>query len=175
MYGGILFCIVMGGIFVFMYIDNLKEYELIQSLLNMLPRVDAKNTVILNVSPDYSSTVAMHIAHHLSEDGEMLDMVSVDVPYPDQDRDYYELKFKRESLGLPAFYSTVILVEAAVLSGNNYTWIKQRLLDRGYQEKDIITVALLEMNNSKFKCDYVGAYSDTMPEFYYERYNKHWD
>ena len=99
MYGGILFCIVMGGIFVFMYIDNLKEYELIQSLLNMLPRVDAKNTVILNVSPDYSSTVAMHIAHHLSEDGEMLDMVSVDVPYPDQDRDYYELKFKRESLG----------------------------------------------------------------------------
>jgi hypothetical protein len=66
-------------------------------------------------------------------------------------------------------------VEAAVLSGNNYTWIKEMLLDMGYENDDIITVALIEMNSSVFKCDYVQAYTDTIPEFYWERYNKHWD
>ena len=45
----------------------------------------------------------------------------------------------------------------------------------GYENDDIITVALIEMNSSKFKCDYVQAYTDTIPEFYWERYNKHWD
>ena len=142
MYGGdiILYICIM-------YIDFLKEHELIQGLLKRLPRVDPHDTVVLNVSPDYSSTVSMHIAHHLSEEGTMLDIVSVDVPYPGEERDYYELKFK----------------------------IKERLLDRGYENDDIITVALTEMNSSKFKCDYVQAYTDTMPEFYWERYNKHWE
>ena len=158
-----------------MYIDFLKEYELIQALLKRLPRVDPDDTVVLNVSPDYSSKVAMEIAHHLSEEGNMLDMVSLEVPYPSEERDYYELKFKKESMILPVLYDKVILVEAAVLSGNNYTWIKERLLDRGFKEECIITVALTEMNTSKFKCDYVQAYTDTIPEFYWERYNKHWD
>lgn len=158
-----------------MYIDFLKEHELIQSLLKKLPKVDPYDTVVLNVSPDYSSTIAMHIAHHLSDKGKMLDMIPVDVPYPGESKDNYELKFKRESLSLPILYNKIILVEAAVLSGNNYTWIKERLLDRGYENDDIITVALTEMNSSIFKCDYVEAYTDTIPEFYWERYNKHWD
>jgi len=158
-----------------MYIDFLKEYELIQGLLEKLPRVDPYDTVVLNVSPDYSSTVSMHIAHHLSEEGSMLDMVGVEVPYPGEDKDYYEMEFKKKCRFLPILYGKVILVEAAVLSGNNYTWIKQMLLDRGFKDEDIITVALTEMNSSKFKCDYVQAYIDSMPEFYWERYNKHWD
>jgi len=158
-----------------MYIDFLKEYELIQGLLKRLPRVDPHDTVVLNVSPDYSSKVAMEIAHHLSEGGTMLDMIGVDVPYPGEERDYYELKFKKESTALPVLYNKINLVEAAVLSGNNYTWIKERLLDRGYENDDIITIALTEMNTSIFKCDYVQAYTDTIPEFYWERYNKHWD
>jgi len=158
-----------------MYIDFLKEHELIQSLLKKLPKVDPYDTVVLNVSPDYSSTVAMHIAHHLSDEGKMLDMIPVDVPYPGESKDNYKIKFKRQTLGLPILYDKIILVEAAVLSGNNYTWIKQILLDRGYQNDNIITVALTEMNSSIFKCDYVEAYTDIIPEFYWERYNKHWD
>ena len=117
----------------------------------------------------------IELCDNLSEGGTMLDMIGVDVPYPGEERDYYELKFKKESMILPVLYDKIILVEAAVLSGNNYTWIKERLLDRGYENDDIITVALIEMNSSKFKCDYVQAYTDTIPEFYWERYNKHWD
>ncbi len=158
-----------------MYIDNLKEHDLIQGLLKRLPRVDPYVTLAINVSPDYSSNVTMQIAHHLSEAGKMLDLFHLDVPYPGEKRDVYEYEFKRNSVLIPYKYDKIILVEAAVLSGNNYTWIKERLLDMGYENDDIITVALLEMKSSKFKCDFVGEYVSDMPEFYWERYNKHWD
>jgi len=158
-----------------MYIDNLKEHSLIQGLLKRLPRVDPYVTLAINVSPDYSSNVTMQIAHHLSEGGKMLDLFHLDVPYPGEKRDVYEYEFKRNSVLIPYKYDKIILVEAAVLSGNNYTWIKERLLDMGYENDDIITVALLEMESSKFKCDFVGEYISDMPEFYWERYNKHWD
>jgi hypothetical protein len=72
-------------------------------------------------------------------------------------------------------YDKIILVEAAVLSGNNYTWLSKCLKDIGYKDEDIITVALLEMSSSIFKCNYVGEYVDSIPEFYWERYNIHWD
>jgi hypothetical protein len=158
-----------------MYIDNLKEYNLIQELFKKLPTVDPYKTLILNISPDYSSTVSMQIAHYLSQDGKMLDIEGVNVPYPGENRDYYEQDFKQLSLNFSTKYDKVILCEAAVLSGKNYTWLKEILLDRGYKNEEIITVALLEMNVSIFKSDYVGEYISDMPEFYWERYNKHWD
>lgn len=117
----------------------------------------------------------MQVAHHLSEEGRMLDLVGVDVPYPGEERGFYVREFKRLALGFPIRYDKIILCEAAVLSGKNYTWIKEVLLDRGYENDDIITVALLEMETSVFKSDFVGEYVKGMPEFYWERYNKHWD
>lgn len=158
-----------------MYIDHLKEYELLQGLMKRLPKVDPYSTLVLNVSPDYSSTVSMQIAHYLSSEGEMLDLFGVDVPYPGEKRDFYEKKFKQRFHFYPLRYDKLILCEAAVLSGNNYTWLKNALFDMGYENDDIITVALLEMETSVFKCDYVGEYVSEMPEFYWERYNKHWD
>jgi hypothetical protein len=158
-----------------MYIDFVKEHNLIQSLLRQLPKVDPFFTLVLNVSPDYSSTVSMQTAHYLSGNGKMLDMHPVDVPYPKESKDLYEKQFKEDSKIFTYRYDKIILVEAAVLSGNNYTWLKEILLDLGYENDDIITVALLEMTTSKFKCDYVGEHTDTMPEFYWERYNSHWD
>ena len=158
-----------------MYIDNLKEYNLIQELFKKLPAVDPYKTLVLNISPDYSSTVSMQIAHYLSQDGKMLDIEEVDVPFPGENRGYYEQYFKQLTLNFSTKYDKVILCEAAVLSGKNYTWLKEILLDKGYKNDEIITVALLEMNSSIFKSDYVGEYISDMPEFYWERYNKHWD
>lgn len=158
-----------------MYIDHLKEYDLLQGLLKRLPSVDSYTTLVLNVSPDYSSTVSMQVAHYLSAYGRMLDIVGVDVPYPGEGKEDYEKVFKRVSLEFPIKYDKIILCEAAVLSGKNYKWIKEVLLDRGYENDDLITVSLLEMESSVFKCDFVGEYVREMPEFYWERYNKHWD
>ena len=152
-----------------------KEYALIQSLFKVIPNTNSIRTLVLNVSPDYSSIVAMQLAHHLSVDGKMLDLVSVDVPYPQEDKDVYKEKFEQINKEFKNKYDKIILVEAAVLSGNNYTWLSKCLKDIGYKDEDIITVALLEMSSSIFKCNYVGEYIDSMPEFYWERYNIHWD
>lgn len=152
-----------------------KEYALIQSLFKVIPNTNSIRTLVLNVSPDYSSIVAMQLAHHLSVDGKMLDLVSVDVPYPQEDKDVYKEKFEQINKEFKNKYDKVILVEAAVLSGNNYTWLSKCLKDIGYKDEEIITVALLEMSSSIFKCNYVGEYIDSMPEFYWERYNIHWD
>ena len=158
-----------------MYIDHLAEYHLLQTLLHKLPKVDPLKTVVLNVSPDYSSTVAMQIAHYLSDKGHMLDIIPVDVPYPGESKDLYVEAFEKISLELIDEYSKIILCEAAVLSGKNYTWLKDILLTKGYKDNDIISVALLEMYSSTFKSTFVGEYIVDMPEFYWERYNKAWD
>lgn len=158
-----------------MYVDHLKEYDLLQGLMKRLPKVDPYSTLVLNVSPDYSSTVSMQVAHYLSQEGKMLDLFGVDVPYPGEKRGFYERKFKREFKEFTLKYDKLILCEAAVLSGNNYKWLKEALFDFGYESDDIITVSLLEMTTSIFKCDFVGEYVSEMPEFYWERYNKHWD
>jgi hypothetical protein len=158
-----------------MYIDHLKEYQLIQNLIRRIPVVDPWTAVVLNVSPDYSSTVSMHMAHHLSLGGKMLDMYPVDVPFPKEDKHMYEISFRENIHRFPALYDKVILCEAAVLSGNNYRWIKDVLLDVGYRDEDIISTALVQSISSSFDCDFVGEYSSTMPEFYYERYNKAWE
>ena len=92
-----------------MYIDHLKEYQLIQNLIRRIPVVDPWTTVVLNVSPDYSSTVAMHMAHHLSQGGKMLDMYPVDVPYPKEDKHMYEINFRENIQRFPVLYDKVIL------------------------------------------------------------------
>lgn len=158
-----------------MYIDHIKEHTLIQGLLARLPKVNPYFTAVFNVSPDYSSNVAMQVAHYLSDHGKMLDLFPVEVPYPGEDAGIYQEAFKEAVQQITYKYEKIILVEAAVLSGNNYTWIKEFLLGLGYEDEDIITVSLLELFTSKFKCDFVGEYSLDMPEFYWERYNKHWD
>lgn len=158
-----------------MYIDHLTEYQLIQNLIRKLPAVDPFATLVLNVSPDYSSTVSMHMAHHLSQGGRMLDMFGVEVPYPKEDKHMYEVVFRENAVRFPVLYDKIILCEAAVLSGNNYRWIKEALLDLGYENDDIITTALIQKVESVFYCDYVGEYASSMPEFYYERYNKNWE
>jgi hypothetical protein len=117
----------------------------------------------------------MHMAHHLSLGGKMLDMYPVDVPFPNEDKHMYEISFRENIHRFPALYDKVILCEAAVLSGNNYRWIKEVLLEMGYKDQDIITTALIQMVGSSFDCDFVGEYSSSMPEFYYERYNKNWE
>lgn len=158
-----------------MKIDYLLEYKILQELLCKLPQVDPKTTAVLNVSPDYSSTVSMHIAHHLSKDGQMLDMIPVDVPYPTEDIQPYKQTFINTLSTIKNHYSKVILCEAAVLSGKNYTWLVNTLqYIGGYRLDDIHTVALFEKIDSTYKSDFVGMYCDSMPDFYFERYNTNW-
>ena len=160
------------------FITREKEWELIQKLLTIVDssEFDPSDTAVLMVSPDYSATVAMHLAHAWSRNGEMIPIIPVDVPYPDEDYEPYLNKMIMQSD--IRMYNKLVLVEAGIIRGGNWNWILNLLTDTwAYNRKDITLVAMCENVNSKVKSDYVGEYYDDSKEelmFYFEKYNKHW-
>lgn len=165
------------------FVTREKEWELIQRLLTIVDDTDfdPKTTAVIMASPDYSATVAMHLAHAWSRDGEMIPIIPVDVTYPGEDVDYYVAKFHHEfEWWTEANFrpKKLILVEAGIIRGGNWTWLGNTLINEyGYEVQDLTLVALLENIHSSIKSDYVGEYYDDEKEelmFYFERYNKHW-
>jgi hypothetical protein len=127
-------------------------------------------------SPDYSATVAMHLAHAWSRKGEMLPIVPVDVTYPDEDSDQYISKMMMQASDIRP-YKKIVMVEAGIIRGGNWRWMLDVLYLWGYTREDITLVALCENVNSKVKSDYVAQYyNDDTHElmFYFEKFNKHW-
>jgi hypothetical protein len=162
------------------FITREKEFELINKLVTVVnnSQFDPNDTAILMVSPDYSATVAMHLAHAWSVKGEILPIIPVDVPYPDEDNSSYQQQLRWKYLDI-IVYSKLICVEAGIIRGGNWKWIMDTLTGDQfkYKRQDITLVALCENINSIVKSDYVGEYYDDNKEelmFYYERYNKHW-
>lgn len=157
-----------------MYVTREIEWEATQLLAEALDGFDTHplDTLLVIVSPDYSASIGMHMAHHLSKDGEMLDFDFIEVPYPDQDVNIYINKFLNSgSLAKYKSYKQVILIEAGVISGKNYTWITNILNQHNIP---YITSTLFEHTNSQYKSDAVGMYYNTDLEFYWERHNNHW-
>lgn len=155
-----------------MNIDHIKEYQLMQRLLRKLPVVDPWSTAVLNIAPEYSSMISMQVAHHLSHGRRILDIFSVEVPHPGESSHRYEVIFKEMNDALPILYDKVILCQSLVLTGRNFKWVKEVLLDLGYENDDIITVSLFQHDDSLFECDYIGEYCSEMPKFYWQRHNK---
>ena len=160
------------------FISRDKEWELINKLLTIVDssQFNPADTAVLMVSPDYSATVAMHLAHSWSRDGQIIPIIPVDVPYPDEESDNYINKMVMQSAEIRP-YSKLVLVEAGIIRGGNWTWLLTLLKAWGYDRSDITLVALCENVNSKVKSDYVGQYYDDNNEelmFYYERFNRHW-
>ena len=164
------------------FITREKELELIQRLLTVVDssQFDPETTSVIMASPDYSATVAMHLAHAWSQHGDMLPIVPVDVTYPDETSQYYEVKFLNELEWLKKhgkLPQRFVLVEAGIIRGGNWKWILECLHTFGYKREQLTLVALCENVHSAIKSDYVGEYYDDSKEelmFYFERYNKHW-
>ena len=160
------------------FITRDKESELIDRLLTVVDssNYNPKTTAVVMVSPDYSATVAMHLAHAWSQAGEMLPILTLDVPYPDETVDDYLNTLLSRKLEFTQ-YKHLVLVEAGIIRGGNWQWILKTLGSFGLDRKQITLVALCENIHSKTKSDYVGEYyDDTEAElmFYFERFNKHW-
>lgn len=162
-----------------MYVSRNTEWIAIENLCKKLEsfETDPSNTILIIVSPDYSATVGMHVAHHLSKNGEMLPIKYIEVPYPDEDVESYKSKFL-DSASENSIHTykdkQVILVEAGVISGKNYQWITTYLKQHNI---NYITAALFENVFSIFKSDAVGQYYNHNTrelEFYWERFNNHW-
>lgn len=161
------------------FITRDKEWELINRLLTIVNSSDFNpaDTAVIMASPDYSATVAMHLAHAWSRNGEMLTIIPVDVTYPDEQPDQYISKMVMQAGDIRPFRK-LIMVEAGIIRGGNWKWMLDVLYNWGYTRDEITLVALCENIHSKIKSDYVGEYYDDNVEelmFYFERYNKHWD
>ena len=161
------------------YISREKEAELINKLLTIVDttEITPDTCAIIMASPDYSATVAMHLAHAWSQGGDMIPIIPIDVTYPDEDPEYYINKMKYDLEWYIRLPKKLILVEAGIIRGGNWKWMLEVLYELGYSRDDITLVALMENVNSREKSDYVGEYYDDEKEelmFYYERYNKHW-
>jgi hypothetical protein len=140
---------------------------------------NASNSVIITVSTDYSSIPGQLLRHRLSHNLEICEGIGIDVPYPDEEWDsaYVTQLHKALTNNRSIYTKTLILVEAGVIRGGNYTFVANYLRSNiGYSGK-IITVALFENEGSKWKSDYVGRYYDNMTQdltFIWEKPNKHW-
>lgn len=164
-----------------MYVDRDLEFEAIEYVCAQIkseyPLIHPDNTIIFNVSPDYSSTAALHLSHYLSKGGDYVNFINVNVPYPDEDPFQYQTDFKRLFSHLPEF-DWYIFIEAGIISGGNYTFLTSHVTSMGVPKEKLITATLFENLNSKFKCNVVGNYYDwdkRQLEFYWERENRHWD
>ena len=154
------------------------EWEYIQNLLVSVDNsnYDPDNTAVLMVSPDYSATVAMHLAHGWSKNGRSLDIIPIEVPYPDQTADQYITEF-RTLIHTLQTYDHLVLVEVGIIRGGNWKWLLNELNNMGFQRKQLTLVAMCENINSVVKSDYVAKYYDDTKEdltLYFERFNKHW-
>lgn len=161
------------------FITREKEWELIQRLESIVDSsdFDPDTTAVIMASPDYSATVAMHLAHSWSRKGEMLTIIPVDVTYPDESAEPYKNKMLMQAGDIRPFQK-LVLIEAGIIRGGNWKWILDILVNVwNYSRRDITLVAMCENIHSAIKSDYVGEYYDDDKEelmFYFEKYNKHW-
>ena len=141
---------------------------------------NASNSVIVMVSTDYSSIIGQILRHQLSFDGEVCEGFGVDVPYPDQtwdDKFVNDFLFTFSLNSDTLTYKHIILVEAGVIRGGNYTKCVDLIKNHLKRKEPIVTVALFENIHSKFKSDFVGEYYDNETQdltFWWERENNHW-
>lgn len=164
-------------------ISSIKELELADKLAKDLYKAgyNASNSIIVTVSTDYSSILGQLLRHKLSFDGEMCSGFGVDVPYPDEDWNENYVNAVMSMFKLHAgdtMYKNIILVEAGVIRGGNYTMIVDIIKRYLSLAEKIVTVAMFENVNSRFKSDFVGEFYDNNTQdltFWWEEYNNHWN
>jgi hypothetical protein len=161
------------------FVTREKELELIQRLETLVDcsTFDPKDTAVIMASPDYSATVAMHLAHSWSNNGEMITIIPVDVAYPDETVLPYIDKFHHDFYWHKDKYKKFVCIEAGIIRGSNWAWLLNSLKSFDVDRDDITLIAMLENIHSTIKSDYVAEYYDDEKEelmFYFEKFNKHW-
>ena len=163
-------------------VDWFTEFELLSILTDKLlsEGFNSSNTIIVTVSTDYSSVVGQYLRHQLTYNGEICDGFGIDVPYPDQT---FDEKFVKEICDMFNIHKdsiedkTILLVEAGVIRGGNYTKVVDIIRNELKLTQPISTLTMYENIHSKFKSDFVGEYyNDDIEDltFWWEMDNNHW-
>jgi hypothetical protein len=142
--------------------------------------IDASNTIIVTVSTDYSSVIGQYLRHQLTKDGEICDGFGIDVPYPDQT---FNGRFIQELCEMFRIHldsiaeKNILLVEAGVIRGGNYTKVVDIIKNTLEIKLPILTLAMYENIHSIYKSDFVGEFYDDKTQdltFWWEKENNHW-
>jgi len=163
-------------------VDWFTEFELLSILTDKLlsEGFNSSNTIIVTVSTDYSSVVGQYLRHQLTHNGEICDGLGIDVPYTDQT---FDEKFVKEICDMFNIHKdsiedkTILLVEAGVIRGGNYTKVVDIIRNELKLTQPISTLTMYENIHSKFKSDFVGEYyNDDIEDltFWWEMDNNHW-
>jgi len=163
-----------------LYVSRDTELALAEELAYRIQmanlRWNPKDTCFLCVSPDYSSIITQLLSHWLTVDGEIFNIESVNVPFPDEPADGYIFEFRDRLLEWKWMWKHFVLIEAGVIRGGNYTWITNELKNIA-PECGFTTLAMYENVHSNFHSDIVGRIYDNNSEdlhFWWERPNNHW-
>jgi len=154
-----------------LFVGKEQEIKLIEKIYYMIKStplrdLDSKEILFLQVSPDYSGVVSTILMHKLNNNGCLSSIESVIVPYPNENSSKYETRFEHDFSNMLKFNNLTkdnhfILCEAGILSGRNYTWITDIMINKySIKRENITTVALYENIKSIFKSDFVGEYFD---------------
>jgi hypothetical protein len=137
-----------------------------------------ENALFLQVSPDFSGVVSTILSHQFTHNGYVPSTESIQVPYPGESPDKYIERFIKDFQTFLDFnglnYNTkYILTEGGILSGRNYTWITDVMINEyKIPSINIITTTVYENIHSQYKCDFVGEYFDYTTEdlvFWWEK------
>lgn len=167
------------------FIDQSTETAMAQKLIYQIKRkhpefMDAENTLMLTVSPDFSGIASTIISHGISTEGTAMYSDCIHVPDPGEEVEFYRKRLQDSWKSISTkyegtSYTKFILCEAGVISGRNYLWLVDELVSLGVQYTDILTVSLFENTHSEFKCDVVGQYYDNDTQdlcFWWEQPNR---
>ena len=161
------------------FISQDTEMALIQEMVYKIQMsewdIHPSKTCFLCVSPDYSGVVTQHLSHALSMDRECFHVEAVNVPFPDEANIEYQETFMDNYIEWVQEWDNLVLCEAGVIRGGNYTWITDIM--KKFSNKNYYTLSLCENIHSKYKSDLVSLYYDDNKEdlhFWWERPNNHW-
>lgn len=161
-------------------VDRETEFELIDKIKDRLldEGYNASNSIIVTVSTDYSSIVGQVLRHELTYEGEICDGFGIEVPHPDET---WNDKYLNDVIAMFKLNNietkNVILVEAGVIRGGNYTKVLDIIRNDLKLTQSVITVSLYENVHSKFKSNFVAQYYDDTKQdltFWWEKQNNHW-
>ena len=151
------------------FISQAEELAGIQKLIynfnRFYPDFVDERTLMLMVSPDFSGIVTTIMSQGISKpEHDLIYVDCIHVPDPDEEPKLFVERFKSDWKNIQRGFETkpynkFILVEAGVISGRNYSWLSEMMVEQmSVVPENILTVALYESIKSEFKCDLVSNY-----------------
>jgi hypothetical protein len=128
-------------------------------------------TAVMQLSYEYSGLMAQLISHKLSSNNEPLDIEPVNIPYKNE----FEPIIHPDQLDP---YHQLIVVDSGCLSGNNFRRIETKLLDYGFNRRQLFFTCVACDLNSIFRPDFCPIYFNgdtTMIHFWWETKTHHFN